>query len=87
MFFLFQDYKLQSSWQQRHATMTPLFVSSQTSRDYGEEVMETGHIQATVDASHKEFTPTQGIYLRFIDKITRSSLPVLPSLSSKFMIS
>lgn len=69
----FQEYKLQSSWQQRHATMTPLFISSQVSGNNEGETMEIGYIQATVDPSHKEYTDTQDIKAPF-NWLTQSSL-------------
>jgi len=60
-FFVFiqQNYTVSSTWYQRHAAMTPLFLDTQASQSFSQvEAMETGHVmRATQDVA--QFTPTQ----------------------------
>ena len=59
-----QDYHISSSWRQRHAVMTPLFVATQMSQTQGasstmgaDVTMGDGDVRATQDVAY--FTPTQ----------------------------
>ncbi|XP_074649158.1 DNA-dependent protein kinase catalytic subunit-like [Tubulanus polymorphus] len=58
----FEDYNVHSSWRQRHATMTPLFVETQASQPGSsqsslDDSMAEGGVRATQDVN--QFTQTQ----------------------------
>eukprot|EP00106_Octopus_bimaculoides_P010915 XP_014778357.1 PREDICTED: DNA-dependent protein kinase catalytic subunit-like [Octopus bimaculoides] len=71
----FKEYKVKSSWQHRHSTMTPLFFDALSSSSYMEvddsktENMDTDELRATY--GNQQFTPTQDV---LFDWLTQSSL-------------
>ncbi|ELU11183.1 hypothetical protein CAPTEDRAFT_224273 [Capitella teleta] len=55
----FQDFAVSSTWYQRHAAMTPMFLDTQSSQsnDSPDAGLSTGQLRATQDAA--QFTQTQ----------------------------
>nr|QOY44576.1 DNA-dependent protein kinase catalytic subunit [Alvinella pompejana] len=60
----FKDFHVRQSWRQRHSTMTPMFVdtqSTQTSSDGSSDGGSTSPIQLRATQDVQQFTATQGV--------------------------
>ncbi|GAB1598867.1 DNA-dependent protein kinase catalytic subunit-like isoform X1, partial [Argonauta hians] len=72
----FQEYKIESSWQNRHSRMTPLFFSALSS-SYTQEVSNTESMKDPVElrdtyGEQQQFTPTQDVPFNWL---TQSNQP------------
>ena len=60
MYVTFQDLRVESSWRQRHAIMTPLFAMTQASQSQSmSDDSVDGGVRATQDV--QQFTATQDL--------------------------
>ncbi|XP_061175418.1 DNA-dependent protein kinase catalytic subunit-like [Saccostrea echinata] len=77
----FQDYKVKSSWRQRHAAMTPLFANTMATQSMMEEDESfSGEIRATQDV--QQFTATQDASKAPFNWLTGSSLDTFTDYST-----
>uniref|UniRef100_A0A4W3HBY9 DNA-dependent protein kinase catalytic subunit n=1 Tax=Callorhinchus milii TaxID=7868 RepID=A0A4W3HBY9_CALMI len=92
----FQDYNIDSSWQQRSTILTPMFVETQATQNSSRSQSQEGSLtaQGTIGGlvrgtqTHYEFTPTQNPDARNFNWLTGNSLDTfaeysLPSLASE----